>query len=157
MSYRSRIEAQARLVAEAARDERLRAELRLLEHELPLARTDRWVDEREVEDIEKTIRWLRRTLKIPTPPEERRERARRRREKQRPPQPEPEPVVEEPPDANVCWHEAKPQWGWRCRGDHVDDLLIMFGACRADGDQWFWSAKASRRRRSSVTGFERRP
>src|SRR5215208_5378448 len=140
MSYRAGIQARAREAAEAARDEVLRAELRLLEHELPMARADRWAGEGEVADMERAIAWLRRVLKISTPPEERRERARRRRES-RPPQPDPEPVVEEPPNANVCWHWAKPQWGQRCRGNHENDIAITFGAYR-DGDRWFWSAES---------------
>ena len=60
-----------------------------------MARADRWAGEGEAEEMERAIAWLRRVLKISTPPEERRERARRRRERNRPPQPEPEPVVEE--------------------------------------------------------------
>ena len=140
MTYRSAIESRARQAADAARVEVLLTELRLLEHEFPLVRADRWAGEGEAEDMERAIAWLRRALKIPTPPEERRERARRRRESKRPPQPEPEAVVEEPP-ANVCWHWAKPQWGQRCRGNHVTDLAIIFGSCRANGaDDWFWWA-----------------
>jgi hypothetical protein len=79
-----------------------------------------------------TIKWLRGRLRLPKPPGEKK----RRRVA------ESEPIIEEPPDQHVCWHEAKPPWGWRCRGDHTNDLLIIFGACRADGNQWFWSAKA---------------
>ena len=91
MTYRSAIESRARHAADAARTEVLITELRMLEHELPLARADRWAGEGEVEDMERAVRWLRRTLKMPVWPEERRERARRRRESKRPAQPEPEP------------------------------------------------------------------
>ena len=70
------------------------------------------------------------------------------------PEPEPEPVVEEPPDQHICWHEARRQWGWRCRGDHTNDLLIIFGACRADGERWFWSAKAHEETVIERHGFE---
>ena len=32
-------------------------------------------------------------------------------------------------------------WGQRCRGNHVNDLTIIFGSCRANGaDDWFWWA-----------------
>ena len=124
MTYRSAIESRARQAAEAARTEVLITELRLLEHELPLTRTDRWAGEGEVEDMERAVRWLRRTLKMPVSPEERRERARerarKRRESKRPPQPEPGPIIQEPP---ICWHWAKPRWGQNCRGNHVDDVL----------------------------------
>ncbi len=142
MTYRSAIESRARQAAEAARVEVLLTELRMLEHELPLARTDRWAGEGEVEDMERAVAWLRRLLKVPVSPEERRERARRRRESRHPPQPEPEPIVEEPPNQHICWHETKPWFGWRCRGNHVDDLTIMFGSCRGDGDRWFWSTES---------------
>ena len=158
MTYRSAIESRARQAADAARIEVLLTELRMLEHELPMARTDRWAGEGEVEDMERAVAWLRRTLKMPVSPEERRERARerarKRRESKRPPQPEPEPIVEEVPNANVCWHWAKPRWGQSCRGNHVDDLLIMFGACRADGERWFWSAEAFEEAAIERHGFE---
>ena len=92
MTYRSAIESRARQAADAARTEVLITELRLLEHELPMARADRWAGEGEAEDMERAVRWLRRTLKMPVSPEERREqareRARRRRESKRPPTPE---------------------------------------------------------------------
>ena len=89
--------------------------------------------------LEQTIKWLRRRLKLPTP---------------RPAEPEPEPIIEEPPDQHICWHEARRQWGWRCRGDHTNDLLIIFGACRADGERWFWSAKAHEETVIERHGFE---
>ena len=95
---------------------------------------------------------------MPVSPEERRERARerarKRRESKRPPQPEPGPIIQEPPNANICWHWAKPRWGQSCRGNHVDDLLIMFGACRADADQWFWSSGGFRGGGVERNGFE---
>ena len=62
-------------------------------------------------------------------------------------------VVEEPPE-HICWHEARRQWGWRCRGDHTGDLLVIFGACRADGERWFWSAKAHEETVIERHGFE---
>ena len=80
--------------------------------------------------------------------------AARREAPPRPAEPEPEPVVEEPPDQHICWHEARRQWGWRCRGDHTNDLLIIFGACRADGERWFWSAKAHEETVIERHGFE---
>ena len=100
MSYRPGSRAGRAKPPKPRATEVLITELRMLEHELPLARADRWAGEGEVEDMERAVRWLRRTLKMPVSPEERRERARerarRRRESKRPPQPEPEPIVEEP-------------------------------------------------------------
>jgi hypothetical protein len=89
---------------------------------------------------------VRRQLRLPPSGE--------RHRPSRPAEPEPEPVVEEPPNANVCWHWAKPRWGQSCRGNHVDDLLIMFGACRADGERWFWSAEAFEEAAIERNGFE---
>ena len=147
MTYRSKIETRAREAAAFARDEVLRAELRVLEHELPQFRADRWVDERQIADLEKTLRWLRRALRVPTPPGEKRRRS-------RPVAEEPEPVVEEPPNANLCWHWEKPQWGQRCRGNHIDDLTIIFGSCRADRDRWFWTAESIEETPAEKHGFE---
>ena len=134
MSYRAGIEARAREAAEAARDEVLHAELRGLENLLAFCRDEPIPDKQQIDEIRRTIKWVRRQLRLPPSGEERRP--------SRPAEPEPEPIVEEPPDANVCWHWAKPRWGQSCRGDHIDDLLIIFGACRADGERWFWSAEA---------------
>src|SRR5215204_7255297 len=76
------------------------AELRGLENLLACCRDEPSPDEQQVADLEKTIKWLRRRLKLPTPrPAE--------------PEPEPKPIIEEPPDQHVCWHEARRQWGWR--------------------------------------------
>ena len=36
-------------------------------------------------------------------------------------------------------------------------LTVMFGSCRADGDQWFWSPERIEERRSSGTASRRRP
>ena len=98
-------------------------------------------------DLEKTIKWLRRQLKLPPPGEKRRP--------PRPAEPEPEPIIEEPPDQHICWHEARRQWGWRCRGDHTNDLLDHFrclpGRRRM---RWFWSAKAHEETVIERHGFE---
>ena len=99
MTYRAGIEARAREAAEAARDEVLHAELRGLENLLACCRDEPSPDEQQIADIEQTIKWLRRRLKLPTP--RRRERARDAAE------PEPEPIIEEPPDQHICWHEAR--------------------------------------------------
>ena len=72
MTYRVAIVPRHVAAAAFARDEVLHAELRVLEHELPQFRAERWVDERQVADMESTLKWLRRVLKVPTPPEERR-------------------------------------------------------------------------------------
>jgi len=131
MSYRIEIERRARQAAEAARDKVLSAELRLLEHELPLFQADRWADEREIADLRSAIRWLRRVLKAPTPPGEK-----KRRRPHPAVEPEPEPVVEEAPDGNVCWHPSR-----RCAKNHKGDLFVLYGRCRAD-EGWFWSAES---------------
>src|SRR3954469_5262299 len=127
MSTRSEIETRAREAAAFARDEVLHAELRGLETLLAFCRAEPIPDKQQIDEIRRTIKWLRRHLRLPPPSGE--------KLRSRPAEPEPEPVVEEPPDQHMCWHEARPQWGWRCRGDHTNDLLIIFGACRADGDQ----------------------
>src|SRR4051794_9026247 len=146
MSYRAGIEARAREAAEAARDAVLHAELRGLENLLACCRDEPSPDKQQIDEIRRTIKWLRRHLRLPQPSDE--------KLRSRPAEPEPEPVVEEPPDQHICWHEARPQWGWRCRGDPTNDLLIIFGACRADGDQWFWSAKAHEETVIERHGFE---
>ena len=146
MSYRAGIEARAREAAEAARDEVLHAELRGLENLLACCRDEPIPDKQQIDEIRRTIKWVRRQLRLPPSGEERRP--------SRPAEPEPEPIIEEPPDQHICWHEARPQWGWRCRGDHTNDLLIIFGACRADGDHWFWSAKAHEETVIERHGFE---
>ena len=143
MSYRAGIEARAREAAEAARDEVLHAELRGLENLLACCRDEPSPDEQQVADLEKTIKWLRRRLKLPTPrPPE--------------PEPEPEPIIEEPPNANVCWHEPRPVWGARCR-DHTDDLTIIFGACRSGADGWFWTAQSHEATRPPGRAHRPRP
>src|SRR5829696_760543 len=114
MSYRAGIEARAREAAEAARDEVLHAELRGLENLLACCRDEASPDEQQVADLEKTIKWLRRRFRLPTTLGEK-----KRRPSRPVAEPEPGPVVEEPPNANVCWHWAKPRWGQRCRGNHV--------------------------------------
>jgi len=67
MSYRAGIEARAREAAEAARDEVLHAELRGLENLLACCRDEPSPDEQQVADLEKTIKWLRRRLRLPPP------------------------------------------------------------------------------------------
>ena len=133
MTYRNEIETRARAAAEAARDEVLRAWLPTLENDLACCRDERSPDERQIDDMRRTIKWLRRVLKVPTPPGE----------KGRPSRPaveEPEVVVEEPPEQHICWHQPG-AWSERCR-DNTDDLTIIFGCCRSGADGWFWTAQA---------------
>jgi hypothetical protein len=146
MTYRAGIEARAREAAEAARDEVLHAELRGLENLLACCRDEPSPDKQQIEEIRRTIKWVRRQLRLPPSGEERRP--------SRPAEPQPEPEPEPAPDQHICWHEARRQWGWRCRGDHISDLLIIFGACRADGERWFWSAKAHEETVIERHGFE---
>ena len=96
MSYRAGIEARAREAAEAARDEVLHAELRGLENLLAFCRDEPIPDKQQIDEIRRTIKWARRQLRLPPSGEERRP--------SRPAEPEPEPIVEEPPNANICWH-----------------------------------------------------
>ena len=65
MSYRAGIEARAREAAEAARDEVLHAELRGLENLLAFCRDEPIPDEQQVAEIRRTIKWVRRQLKLP--------------------------------------------------------------------------------------------
>jgi hypothetical protein len=90
MSYRAGIEARAREAAEAARDEVLHAELRGLENLLAFCRDEPSPDKQQIDEIRRTIKWVRRQLRLPPSGEERRP--------SRPAEPEPEPVIEEPPD-----------------------------------------------------------
>ena len=90
MSYRAGIEARAREAAEAARDEVLHAELRGLENLLAFCRDEPIPDEQQIDEIRRTIKWVRRQLRLPPSGEKRRPA--------RPPEPEPEPIVEEPRD-----------------------------------------------------------
>ncbi len=136
MSYRAGIQARAREAAEAARDEVLHAELRGLENLLACCRAEPIPDKQQIDEIRRTIKWVRRQLRLPPSGEERRP--------SRPAEPQPEPITEEPPNQNqhICWHEERPWWGFRCRGDHTDDQLVIYGTCRADRDRWFWSAES---------------
>ena len=92
-------------------------------------------DKQQIDELRRTIKWVRRQRGC---------RERRGAPPARPAEPEPEPIVEEPPERTSAG-TGKPWWGERCRGNHIDDLVIMFGACRADGDRWFWSAQALER------------
>ncbi len=65
MTYRAGIEARAREAAEAARDEVLHAELRGLENLLAFCRAEPIPDKQQIAEIRRTIKWLRRHLKLP--------------------------------------------------------------------------------------------
>ena len=124
MSYRAGIEARAREAAEAARDEVLHAELRGLENLLACCRDEPIPDKQQIDEIRRTIKWVRRQLRLPPSGEERRP--------SRPAGAGAGAGRRGADGPHICWHEARRQWGWRCRGDHTDDLLIIFGACRSD-------------------------
>ena len=83
MSYRAGIEARAREAAEAARDEVLHAELRGLENLLACCRDEPIPDEQQIDEIRRTIKWLRRRLKLPPPGEKRRPSRSRSRSRSR--------------------------------------------------------------------------
>ena len=65
MTYRSAIEARARQAADAARNEVLHAELRGLENLLAFCRDEPIPDKQQIDEIRRTIKWLRRQLKLP--------------------------------------------------------------------------------------------
>ena len=60
MSYRAEIQARAREAAEAARDEVLHAELRGLENLLAFCRAEPIPDKQQIDEIRRTIKWVRR-------------------------------------------------------------------------------------------------
>ncbi len=133
MTYRAGIEARAREAAEAARDEVLHAELRGLENLLACCRDEPIPDKQQIDEIRRTIKWVRRQLRLPPSGERHRPRGPRSRSRSR---------SLRSRRTHVCWHEARNGAG--AAGNHANDLLIMFGACRADGERWFWSAKSPR-------------